>query len=331
MKVAVVGATGLVGKVMLKVLQERNFPVTQIIPIASEASVGNKVVFNGKEVSVVSMEEGLRSKPDVALFSAGAGVSLKWAPHFAEIGTTVIDNSSAWRMHENIKLVVPEVNGGVLTQEDKIIAHPNCSTIQMVMALSPLHQAFKIKRIVVSTYQAVTGTGKEAVAQLRSERSGIEGEKVYPYNIDLNCLPHCDTFTENGYTKEEMKLVNETRKILNDYSIQVTATAVRVPVIGGHSEAVNVEFERDFGSIEEVRRLLNEMPGVVVMDNISQNIYPMPLYQQNKDEVFVGRIRRDESQPNTMNMWIVSDNLRKGAATNAIQIAEYLTSNNLLG
>jgi len=331
MKVAVVGATGLVGKVMLKVLQERNFPVTQIIPIASEASVGNKVVFNGKEAAVVSMEDGLFNKPEVALFSAGAGVSLNMAPRFAEIGTTVIDNSSAWRMHENIKLVVPEVNGDVLTREDKIIANPNCSTIQMVMALSPLHQAFKIKRIVVSTYQAVTGTGKEAVVQLKNERSGIEEEKVYPYNIDLNCLPHCDVFTENGYTKEEMKLVNETRKILNDYSIQVTATAVRVPVLGGHSESVNVEFERDFGSIDEVRRMLNEMPGVVVMDNISQNIYPMPLYQQNKDEVFVGRIRRDESQPNTLNMWIVSDNLRKGAATNAIQIAEYLIAKNLLG
>ncbi|QQS30614.1 MAG: aspartate-semialdehyde dehydrogenase [Sphingobacteriales bacterium] len=331
MKVAVVGATGLVGKVMLKVLQERNFPVTQIIPIASEASVGNKVVFNGKEAAVVSMEDGLFNKPEVALFSAGAGVSLNMAPRFAEIGTTVIDNSSAWRMHENIKLVVPEVNGEVLTREDKIIANPNCSTIQMVMALSPLHQAFKIKRIVVSTYQAVTGTGKEAVVQLKNERSGIEEEKVYPYNIDLNCLPHCDVFTENGYTKEEMKLVNETRKILNDYSIQVTATAVRVPVLGGHSESVNVEFERDYGSIDEVRRMLNEMPGVVVMDNISQNIYPMPLYQQNKDEVFVGRIRRDESQPNTLNMWIVSDNLRKGAATNAIQIAEYLIAKNLLG
>lgn len=330
MKVAVVGATGLVGKVMLNVLQERNFPVTQIIPIASESSVGNKVIFNGKETSVVSMEVGLYNKPDVALFSAGAGVSLKWAPQFAEMGTTVIDNSSAWRMHENIALVVPEINGNILTKANKIIANPNCSTIQMVMALSPLHNAFKIKRLVVSTYQAVTGTGKEAVAQLRSERSGIEGEKVYPYNIDLNCLPQCDVFTENGYTKEEMKLVNETRKILNDYSIQVTATAVRVPVIGGHSEAVNVEFERDFGSIEKVRQLMSEMPGVVVMDNVDQQIYPMPLYQTNKDEVFVGRIRRDESQPNTLNMWIVSDNLRKGAATNAIQIAEYLFAHNLL-
>lgn len=331
MKVAVVGATGLVGKVMLQVLQERNFPVSQIIPIASEASVGNKVLYGGKEASVVSMEVGLYNKPDIALFSAGAGVSLKWAPQFAEMGSTVIDNSSAWRMHENIKLIVPEINGSVLTSQDKIIANPNCSTIQMVMALSPLHNAFKIKRIVVSTYQAVTGTGKEAVAQLRSERSGIEGEKVYPYNIDLNCLPQCDVFTDNGYTKEEMKLVNETRKILNDYSIQVTATAVRVPVIGGHSESVNVEFERDFGSVENARQLMSQMPGVVVMDNIEQNIYPMPLYQQNKDEVFVGRIRKDESQPNTLNMWIVSDNLRKGAATNAIQIAEYLMAHNLVG
>ena len=329
MKVAVVGATGMVGRIMLEVLHERNFPVTQLMPVASEKSVGKKVRFGDREVEVLSMDVALYNKPDAAIFSAGGGTSKEWAPKFKSMGTTVIDNSSAWRMTEGVPLVVPEINAEQLTANDKIIANPNCSTIQMVMALAPLHKAYKMKRLVVSTYQSVTGTGKAAVSQLSNERSQMEGEKVYPYTIDLNCLPHCDIFLENDYTKEEMKLVHETRKILNDQSIGVTATAVRVPVIGGHSETVNVEFENDF-SIPEVRELLTAMPGVVVMDKVSHNIYPMPLYQQGKDEVFVGRIRRDESQPNTLNLWIVSDNLRKGAATNAVQIAEYLLKNDLL-
>lgn len=329
MKVAVVGSTGMVGRVMLEVLQERNFPVTQLIPVASAASVGKKVVFNGHPVNVESMEVALYNKPDIALFSAGGSTSLEWAPKFAEMGTTVIDNSSAWRMHSNIPLVVPEVNGSILTANDKIIANPNCSTIQMVMALFPLHQHNRIKRIVVSTYQSVTGTGKAAVEQLSKERSQMEGSKVYPYNIDLNCLPHCDLFTDNGYTKEEMKLVNETRKILGDANIGITATAVRVPVIGGHSECVNVEFENPIDA-DTARQLMSQMPGVVVLDNPDQKIYPMPLYAQGKDEVLVGRIRQDESQPNTINMWVVADNLRKGAATNAIQIAEYLIAQKVL-
>ena len=329
MKVAVVGATGMVGKVMLEVLQERNFPITQLMPVASESSVGKLVTFNNQQYPIVDMNVALYNKPDIALFSAGASVSRKWAPKFREMGTTVIDNSSAWRMDKDIPLVVPEINADILTADDKIIANPNCSTIQMVMALAPLHSEYGVKRLVVSTYQSVTGTGKAAVAQLRNERSRLEGDMVYPYNIDLNCLPHCDIFLENDYTKEEMKLVHETRKILRTDKIGVTATAVRVPVIGGHSETVNVEFEKDF-DMDRVRELLNEMSGVVVMDNVAQNIYPMPFYQQNKDEVFVGRLRRDESQPNTLNMWVVSDNLRKGAATNAIQIAEYLIENNIL-
>ncbi|MEZ4885438.1 MAG: aspartate-semialdehyde dehydrogenase [Chitinophagales bacterium] len=329
MKVAVVGATGMVGKVMLEVLQERNLPVSQIFPVASESSVGKTILFKGQKEQIVSMEVALYNKPDIAIFSAGAGPSLKWAPQFEEMGTTVIDNSSAWRMHETVPLVVPEINADILTKNDKIIANPNCSTIQMVMALAPLHKQYKMKRLVISTYQSVTGTGKEAVAQLRNERSRLEGDMVYPYHIDLNCLPHCDVFLDNDYTKEEMKLVHETRKILNDSTIGVTATAVRVPVIGGHSETVNVEFEHEY-EMEEVRRLLTEMPGVVLMDNVQNNIYPMPFYQQGKDEVFVGRLRRDESQPKTLNMWIVSDNLRKGAATNAVQIAEYLIANGLV-
>ena len=329
MKVTVIGATGLVGKVMLEVLQERNFPVTQLIPVASQESAGKSVLFGDKEIKVETIDVALYNAPQLALFSAGADTSLEWAPQFAAQGTTVVDNSSAWRMYADKKLIVPEVNGHQLTAADKIIANPNCSTIQMVMALAPLHQKYGIKRLVVSTYQAVTGTGKAAVAQLRNERSRIDGDKVYPYNIDLNCLPHCDSFTDNGYTKEEMKLVNETRKILGDPSIMVTATAVRVPVIGGHSESVNVEFHRDF-DLSTVIELLQEMPGVAVLDNPARNIYPMPLYSQNKDEVFVGRIRRDESQPNSLNMWIVSDNLRKGAATNAVQIAEYLYDRKML-
>lgn len=329
MKVTVIGATGLVGKVMLEVLQERNFPVTQLIPVASRESAGKSVLFGEKEIKVETIDVALYNEPQLALFSAGADTSLEWAPQFAAQGTTVVDNSSAWRMYADKKLIVPEVNGHQLTAADKIIANPNCSTIQMVMALAPLHRKYGIKRLVVSTYQAVTGTGKAAVAQLRNERSRIDGDKVYPYNIDLNCLPHCDSFTDNGYTKEEMKLVNETRKILSDPSIMVTATAVRVPVIGGHSESVNIEFHRDF-DIATVIELLQEMPGVAVLDNPARNIYPMPLYAQNKDEVFVGRIRRDESQPNSLNMWIVSDNLRKGAATNAVQIAEYLYDRKML-
>ena len=329
MKVAVVGATGMVGKVMLEVLQERNFPVTQIIPVASERSVGKEVLFKGQKEKIVSMEVALYNKPTIAIFSAGGSTSLKWAPRFEEMGTTVVDNSSAWRMHDTVPLVVPEINADVLTKDDKIIANPNCSTIQMVMALAPLHKKYKMKRLVISTYQSVTGTGKEAVAQLRNERSRLEGDMVYPYNIDLNCLPHCDIFLDNDYTKEEMKLVHETRKILNDSTIGVTATAVRVPVIGGHSETVNVEFQDEF-EMNEVRRLLTEMPGVVLMDNVKNNIYPMPFYQQGKDEVFVGRLRRDESQPKTLNMWIVSDNLRKGAATNAVQIAEHLVANEMV-
>lgn len=329
MKVAVVGATGMVGRVMLEVLEERKFPVTQLIPVASEASVGKKVVFRGQEIPVVSMDVALYNRPDIALFSAGASTSLEWAPKFAEMGTFVIDNSSAWRMHENTPLVVPEINGNILTENDKIIANPNCSTIQMVMALYPLHRAFGIDRIVVSTYQSVTGTGKAAVEQLSKERSKMEGERVYPYNIDLNCIPHCDKFLDNGYTKEEMKLVNETRKILQAPQIRVTATAVRVPVIGGHSESVNVRLNQDV-DVEIARQLMAAMPGVSVMDNIDQFIYPMPLYSKGKDEVFVGRIRKDESEANALNMWIVSDNLRKGAATNAVQIGEYLLQHKIV-
>lgn len=329
MKVAVVGATGLVGTKMLQVLEERNFPVDELIPVASERSVGKEVIFKGKGYKVVSMQDGIAAKPGVALFSAGGSTSLQWAPKFAEAGITVIDNSSAWRMHPDKPLVVPEVNAQVLTAKDKIIANPNCSTIQMVVALQPLHLKYKIKRVVVSTYQSVTGTGKKAVDQLNNERAGAEGEMAYKYRIDLNALPQIDVFLENGYTKEEMKMVNETKKIMGDDSIKVTATTVRIPVMGGHSESVNVEFEQEF-DLAELRQLLSQAPGVVVQDDPSQQIYPMPLWAHEKDEVFVGRIRRDETQPHTLNMWIVSDNLRKGAATNAVQIAEYLLSKGLL-
>ena len=329
MKVAVVGATGLVGTKMLQILEERNFPVTKLIPVASERSVGKTVKFRGKRYKIVSMDAAVGLKPDVAIFSAGGSVSKEWAPRFADRGTVVIDNSSAWRMDPDKKLIVPEVNAEVLTKSDKIIANPNCSTIQMVVALKPLHDKFGIKRIVVSTYQSVTGTGVKAVEQLMNERKGKSGQRAYPYQIDLNVLPHIDVFTENGYTKEEMKMVNETRKIMGDDNIRVTATTVRVPVIGGHSESVNVEFERDF-ELTEVRSLLEKAPGVIVIDNPAESQYPMPLTAHDKDEVFVGRIRRDETQPNTLNMWIVSDNLRKGAATNAVQIAEYLLSVGIL-
>lgn len=329
MKVAVVGATGLVGSKMLQVLEERNFPVTELIPVASERSVGKEVVFKGKSYTVVSMMDGIKAKPAVAIFSAGGGTSLEWAPKFAEAGIRVIDNSSAWRMDPTKKLVVPEVNAHVLTAEDYIIANPNCSTIQMVVALQPLHQRYGIKRVVVSTYQSVTGTGKKAVDQLFNERKGVEGEMAYKYPIDLNVIPQIDVFLENGYTKEEMKMVKETNKIMGDESIRVTATTVRIPVIGGHSESVNVEFANDF-TLDEVKSILSAAPGVVVQDDPAQQLYPMPLWAHDKDEVFVGRLRRDETQDNTLNMWIVSDNLRKGAATNAIQIAEYMMQNGLL-
>ena len=329
MKIAVVGATGLVGTKMLQVLEERNFPVDELIPVASERSIGKEVVFAGKSYKVVSYEEAISMKPDIALFSAGGTTSLELAPLFAEAGITVIDNSSAWRMNPANKLVVPEVNGNVLGVSDKIIANPNCSTIQMVMVLKPLHDAYKIKRVVVSTYQSVTGTGVKAVNQLQNERNNIDGEKVYPYKIDMNIIPQIDVFTENGYTKEEMKMVNETKKIMQDDAILVTATCVRLPVMGGHSESVNIEFEREF-DMNEVIQLLNDFEGVTVVDDISNLQYPMPLEAHDKDDVFVGRIRRDETQPKTLNCWIVSDNLRKGAATNAVQIAEYLMKEKLV-
>jgi aspartate-semialdehyde dehydrogenase len=329
MKVAVVGATGLVGTKMLQVLAERNFPVTELIPVASPKSVGKQVVFKDKPYTIVSMEAAIAAKPAVAIFSAGGSTSLEWAPQFAEAGITVVDNSSAWRMDPTKKLVVPEINADALTAEDKIIANPNCSTIQMVVALNPLHQRYGIKRIVVSTYQSVTGTGVKAVDQLMNERKGEEGPMAYKYPIDLNVIPQIDVFLDNGYTKEEMKMVNETRKIMRDDSIRVTSTTVRIPVMGGHSESVNVEFANDF-DLAEVRDILSKAPGVVVQDDPAQQIYPMPLWAHDKDETFVGRLRRDESQPNTLNMWIVSDNLRKGAATNAVQIAEYLAAKGLI-
>ncbi|MGB3607982.1 MAG: aspartate-semialdehyde dehydrogenase [Psychroserpens sp.] len=329
MKVAVIGATGLVGEVMLKVLEERNFPVSELIPVASERSIGKLISYKGKDYKVVGMQTAIDMTPNVALFSAGGDTSLEWAPKFAKAGITVIDNSSAWRMDQSKKLIVPEINANQLTSEDKIIANPNCSTIQMVVALAPLHKKYKIKRIVVSTYQSITGTGVKAVKQLENEMAGIKGEMAYPYPIHQNAIPHCDVFEENGYTKEEMKLVRETQKILDNRTIAVTATAVRIPTAGGHSEAVNVEFEDDF-DIQEVRQILKNAEGIVVQDNIDVNTYPMPIYANGKDDVFVGRIRRDGSQPNTLNMWIVSDNLRKGAATNTIQIAEYLLNKKLL-
>ncbi|ULQ55296.1 aspartate-semialdehyde dehydrogenase [Flavihumibacter rivuli] len=329
MKVAVVGATGLVGTKMLQVLAERNFPVTELVPVASERSVGKEVEFKGKSYKVVSMTDAIAAKPAVALFSAGGSTSLEWAPKFAEAGITVIDNSSAWRMDPTKPLVVPEINADILTANDKIIANPNCSTIQMVVAIDPLHKKYGIKRIVVSTYQSVTGTGVKAVNQLMNERNGVEGEMAYKYPIDLNVIPQIDVFLDNGYTKEEMKMVNETKKIMRDDSIRVTSTTVRIPVMGGHSESVNLEFERDF-DLNEVRAILAAAPGVVVVDDPANAQYPMPKDAHERDEVFVGRIRRDESQPNALNLWIVSDNLRKGAATNAVQIAEYLQQKGLL-
>ena len=329
MKVAVVGATGMVGNVMLKVLEERNFPFTELILVASERSVGKQISYKGTNFTVIGLQDAVDLKPEIALFSAGGTTSEIWAPKFAEAGTTVIDNSSAWRMDPTKKLVVPEINGDVLTKDDKIIANPNCSTIQLVMALAPLHKKYIMKRVVISTYQSVSGTGVKAMQQLENEENGINGEMAYHYPINRNAIPHCDVFLENGYTKEEMKLVKEPKKILNDESFTVTATAVRIPTAGGHSEAVNVQFENDFNE-SDVRKLLNETSGVVVQDNLDTNTYPMPIYAHNKNEVFVGRIRRDESQSKTLNMWIVSDNLRKGAATNTIQIAEYLIKNNLV-
>jgi len=330
MKIAVVGATGLVGTVMLKVLEERNFPITELIPVASPRSVGKLIAFKGKEFPVVTLDTAIGMNVDIAIFSAGGDTATAWAPKFAEVGTTVVDNSSAWRMDPTKKLVVPEINAAVLTKADKIIANPNCSTIQLVMALAPLHKKYKMKRVVVSTYQSISGTGVKAVKQLENELAGVQGEMAYPYPINQNALPHCDVFQDNGYTKEEMKLVKEPKKILDDQSFTITATAVRIPTAGGHSESVNVEFEHDF-ELDDVRKLLSDTPGVIVQDNPDTNTYPMPIYAHEKDDVFVGRIRRDESQKNALNMWIVADNLRKGAATNAVQIAEYLVTNDLVG
>lgn len=329
MKVAVVGATGLVGGVMLKVLEERGLPITELLPVASAKSVGGTISFKGKDIAIIGMEEAIARRPDVALFSAGGSTSLEWAPRFAEVGCTVIDNSSAWRMEPDKPLVVPEVNGHLLTANDRIIANPNCSTIQLVMALAPLHAVFGVERVVVSTYQAVTGTGMKAVQQLENERMGIKGDMAYPFPIDRNVIPRCDVFTDNGYTKEEMKLVNETRKIL-DPAIRVTATAVRVPVTGGHSESVNIAFAREF-DLEAVRDLLRAAPGVLLLDDPAHDSYPMPIIAEGRDEVFVGRLRLDETQPRTLNLWIVADNLRKGAATNAVQIAELLMRAGHLG
>lgn len=329
MKVAVVGATGMVGNVMLQVLEERNFPITELIPVASEKSIGQTIVFKGKEYKVIGLAQAVSLKPDIALFSAGGSVSTEWAPKFAQVGTIVVDNSSAWRMDPTKKLVIPEINADVLTKEDKIIANPNCSTIQMLVALSPLRK-YGIKRIIVSTYQSITGTGVKAVKQLENEYRNEKGEMAYHYPIHRNAIPHCDVFEPNGYTKEEMKLVRETKKIFADDTIRVTATAVRIPVVGGHSESVNVEFEQDF-DLTEVRKILSKAPGITLQDNTDTNTYPMPIYAQGKDDVFVGRIRRDESAPNSLNMWVVADNLRKGAATNTIQIAETLIKKGFLG
>lgn len=329
MKVAVVGATGLVGGEILKVLAERDFPVTELMLVASEKSVGKQMEFKGKQIKVIGMQDAIAAAPQIAIFSAGGSTSTEWAPRFAEVGTVVVDNSSAWRMDPTKKLVVPEINAKELTKEDKIIANPNCSTIQMVVALNKLHEELKAKRIVVSTYQSVTGTGVKAVEQLMNERAGKDGEKAYPYTIDLNVLPHIDVFTDNGYTKEEMKMILETKKIMGDDSIRVTATAVRIPVMGGHSESVNVEFEKDF-TLDEVYRILGETEGVKVVDDVKNLAYPMPKDAHGKDDVLVGRVRLDETQPRTLNMWIVADNLRKGAATNAVQIAEYLVEHELV-
>jgi len=329
MKIAVVGATGLVGQKILEVLTERNFPVDELYPVASERSKGKKIEFRGKQVTVIGMKEAIELKPHIAIFSAGGSTSLEWAPEFEKAGTFVVDNSSAWRMHPEKKLIVPEINASELSVDDKIIANPNCSTIQMVVALAPLHKKYKIKRLIISTYQSISGTGVKAVEQLENERAGIEGEMAYPYPIDKNCLPHCDVFEDNAYTKEEMKLINETKKILCDDSIRITATAVRVPVVGGHSESVNIEFEQDF-DLDELKDLLAQSEGIILQDEPDKNIYPMPRYAHEQNEVFVGRIRRDHSNPNSLNMWIVADNLRKGAATNAIQIAEYLSQSGIV-
>lgn len=330
MKVVVVGATGMVGKAMVRVLEERNFPLDELIIAASSRSVGKELLFKGKSIRITSVMEAVEARPDIAIFSAGGNVSKEWGPAFAETGTIVIDNSSYWRMDENVPLVIPEINGQDIKPGHRIIANPNCSTIQMLMVLAPLHKAYGVKRVIVSTYQSVTGTGNRAVAQLDNESKGVEGERVYPHPIHRNCLPHCDEFLDNGYTKEEMKLVNETRKILADHSIQITATAVRVPVIGGHSESVNIEFDKEF-ELGEVRRLLDEFPGVTVQDKPEENLYPMPLTAYNRDEVFVGRIRRDFTREKCLNLWIVSDNIRKGAATNAVQIAEYILRSGFTG
>lgn len=329
MKIAVVGATGLVGKTVLQLLKERNVEYSDLIMVASERSVGKTIAFDGKQYTISSMQSAIDQAPDIAIFSAGGGTSLQWAPAFAEVGTFVIDNSSAWRMNPKNKLIVPEINAHELAPEDKIIANPNCSTIQMVLALAPLHEKYQIKRLVISTYQSVSGTGKAAIDQLHDERKGVENEKVYPHPIDMNVLPHIDVFMDNDYTKEEMKMIEETRKILGDQSLQITATAVRLPVIGGHSESINVEFHKDF-DVDEVKEILTNASGIIVEDDVKNNIYPMPINAHNKDEVFVGRIRRDDSQSNTLNMWVVADNLRKGAATNAVQIAEYLIKNHLV-
>jgi aspartate-semialdehyde dehydrogenase len=329
MKIAVIGATGMVGTIMIKLLEERKFPVSELLLVASEKSIGNELKFNGKTIKVISLEEALSKKPEIAIFSAGGATSLEWAPKFAKTGTTVIDNSSAWRMDLSKKLVVPEINATVLTADDKIIANPNCSTIQLVMALAPLHKKYKMKRVIVSTYQSVSGTGIKAVNQLENEINGVQSEMAYPYPIHKNALPHCDDFEANGYTKEEMKLAREPQKILDDRTFSISATAVRIPTAGGHSESVNVEFKNEF-VLNDIRRILHETPGVTVQDNPDTNTYPMPIYANGKDDVFVGRIRRDETQENTLNMWIVSDNLRKGAATNAIQIAEYLVDKELV-
>jgi len=329
MKIAVVGATGMVGNVMLEVLEERNFPFTELLLVASEKSIGKKISFKGKEYTIIGMQEAVDQKPDIAVFSAGGSTSLEWAPKFAAVGTTVVDNSSAWRMDPTKKLIVPEINADQLTKDDKIIANPNCSTIQMVVALAPLHKRYKMKRLVVSTYQSVTGTGVKALQQLENEYKGEKGLMAYPHPIHRNAIPQCDVFEDNGYTKEEMKLVRETKKILSDNTIAVTATAVRIPVVGGHSESINVEFEKEI-DLAEIRNILSKAPGVILKDDPKNSDYPMPLHSHGKDEVFVGRIRLDESQPNTINMWVVSDNLRKGAATNTIQIAEYLLKNRLI-
>ena len=326
MKIALVGATGMVGNVMLEVLAERNLPITELLLVASERSVGKEIPFKGKTLKVIGLETAVAAKPAIALFSAGGDTSLEWAPKFAAIGTVVIDNSSAWRMDPSKKLIVPEINGNELTSKDKIIANPNCSTIQMVMALAPLHKAYKIKRLVISTYQSITGTGVKAVEQLNNETQGKKGVMAYPYPIHKNAIPHCDVFLENDYTKEEMKLVHETHKILGDDTMGITATAIRIPVVGGHSEAVNIEFENPF-EISDIRKLLHNTPGIVVQDNPETNTYPMPIYAEGKDDVFIGRIRQDTSHPNAVNLWIVADNLRKGAATNTVQIAEYLIAN----